>query len=236
MTDPVASPNHLDGSSLRTDTTRETDVVVVGSGPAGSAVARELAIAGASVVVLEEGPWVRPAEFPLSGFEALSSLYRDMGTSVAWGSVPIPFLQGRMVGGSSPVNGAICWRMPHDRWDDWCTKDPALRDALPWGELDDAVDLVESRLGVRPTRPEVAGRKNLLMAAGADALGLEHRPIRRNESGCEGSGRCLQGCPIGAKQSVDATLLADAMRAGAVVMSRVEALRVLRRGRRADEV
>lgn len=236
MTDPVASPNHVDGGSLRADHGRTADVVVVGSGPAGSAVARELARAGASVVVVEEGPWVRPAEFPLSGFEAFVSLYRDMGTSVAWGKGPIPFLQGRMVGGSSPINGAICWRMPRDRWEDWCAADPALRDALPWDELETATDLVEHRIGVRPTSPEVAGRKNLLMARGADALGLEHRPIRRNEIGCRGSGRCLQGCPVGAKQSVDATLLADAMEAGAVVLSRTEVLRVLRRGRRANEV
>jgi len=234
--DPVASPNHVDGATLRADHERAADVVVVGSGPAGSAVARELARAGASVVVVEEGPWVRPAEFPLSGFEAFVSLYRDMGTSVAWGKGPIPFLQGRMVGGSSPINGAICWRMPRDRWEDWCAADPALRDALPWDELEAATDLVEHRIGVRPTSPEVAGRKNLLMARGADALGLEHRPIRRNEIGCQGSGRCLQGCPVGAKQSVDATLLADAMEAGAVVLSRTEVLRVLRRGRRADEV
>ena len=74
---------------MHSEQIQETDVLVVGSGPAGAAVARELAIAGAGVVVVEEGPWVRPAEFPLSGFEALSGLYRDMGTSVAWGSMQI---------------------------------------------------------------------------------------------------------------------------------------------------
>jgi choline dehydrogenase-like flavoprotein len=39
------------------------DLVVVGSGAAGGIVARELARSGLSVVVLEQGPWVRPEQF-----------------------------------------------------------------------------------------------------------------------------------------------------------------------------
>ena len=228
--------SHLDGATVRSALVRNADVIVVGSGPAGSSAARELARSGADVIVVEAGPLVRPEDFPLGAFGAMSRLYRDMGSSVVLGAAPIPYLQGRMVGGSSPINGAICWRMPRDVWDEWCVADPSLRDALPWDELEALTDEIEARLGVAPTDPAVAGRKNLLMAQGADALGLAHRPIRRNVRGCTGLGRCLQGCPHGYKQSADTTLLADALVHGATLLSDVEARDVVRLDGRAVEV
>ncbi|HLH00091.1 MAG TPA: GMC family oxidoreductase [Bryobacteraceae bacterium] len=41
----------------------QVDFVVVGSGAAGGAVAKELAVAGFEVVVLEQGPYLRPKDF-----------------------------------------------------------------------------------------------------------------------------------------------------------------------------
>lgn len=211
--------NHLDGRTLHHALDLEADVVVVGSGPAGSSVAREAARAGARVIVIEAGPAVDLAQSPRDAFGAMALLYREMGASVLFGSVPMPYVQGRMVGGSSPVNGAICWRMPRDVHDEWCAADPALADALPWNALEALTDEMEARIGVTPTDSAIAGPKNLLMARGADALGLAHRPIRRNVQGCEGLGQCLQGCPRGHKLSVDVTLLADAQAAGATLLS-----------------
>jgi choline dehydrogenase-like flavoprotein len=227
---------HLDGAAVTRPLDLTADVVVVGSGPAGSSAARELARAGARVLVVEAGPWVRPDEHPLSAFGAMSRLYRDMGASVVLGGAPIPYLQARMVGGSSPINGAICWRMPRDVWDEWCAADPALHDALPWREIEALTDEIEARLGVAPTDPAIAGRKNLLMADGAAALGLEHRPIRRNVRGCTGLGRCLQGCPHGFKQSADVALLADALAHETTLLSNVEACDIVRTRGRAEEI
>ena len=107
----------LDGRALRRRHMMETDYIVVGSGPAGASAARELALSGADVVVVEAGPWVDPTEFPLSALASMSTHYRSWGTTVVAGSAPVPYLQGKMVGGSSPINGAICWLTPRDIYD-----------------------------------------------------------------------------------------------------------------------
>lgn len=223
----VSGPRRVDGRDIHRPLVSDADVVVVGSGPAGATVAADLAAAGARVVVVEAGRWWEPNEFRPSTFGAMAGTCRSMGSSMVLGGAPIPYVQGRMVGGSSPVNGAICWRLPADVHRSWVADDPALGEALPWEALEAETNRLETRLGVAPTDDAVAGPKNRLMAAGAEALGLEHRPIRRNVRGCRGLGRCLQGCPEGAKESVDRTLLADAEASGAVVLSSVEVESVL---------
>lgn len=226
----------IDGRTLRGSLEIETDIVIVGSGPAGSAAAREASRLGARVVVVEEGRFFEPGEFVESSFGSMAMAYRDMGASVVFGPAPIPFIQGKMVGGSSPINGAICWRLPRDIHEEWIRNDPALAEVLIFDEIDAITTEIEKRLHVKPTDPSIAGPKNLLMAKGAEALGLEHRPIRRNVADCEGLGRCMQGCPKGRKLSVDRTLLEDAEAQGTTIVSSVEIVAIEKERRRVNGV
>jgi choline dehydrogenase-like flavoprotein len=144
----------------------------------------------------------------------------------------MPYLQGRVVGGTSVINGAISWRFPPEILAEWVRADPALGDALDHASIAAAEDRIEARLHIHPTEERVAGAKNLLLGRGAEALGVAHRPIRRNVQGCEGAGRCLQGCPHGHKLSMDRTFLPDAVAAGARIFAGMRADRVLvERGR-----
>lgn len=221
---------YADGCQLGHDQTYECDVVVVGSGPGGAVAARALAGAGVDVMVIEEGPYVAPDEFPEDAFAALAALYRDMGLSLTKGRTRIPLLQGRVLGGSSAVNSAICWRLPSDVHDQWVADDSALAGALPWDDLEAATSGIERELAVAPTDPAVAGPNNLLMGLGADRLGLAHRPIHRNVAGCQGLGRCNRGCPIGAKLSMERSVLPDAVTLGARLCTSLRVDEIIRRG------
>ncbi len=227
MTDETAALVALDGRLVSRRVEDEADVVVVGSGPAGATVASALSRGGARVVVVEEGHHVRPHDFHASGLRAMAALYRDMGTSISFGNVPMPYLQGRVVGGTSVMNGAISWNFPREVLAEWYTSDPALAEAVPYEAVAAAEAAIEERLNIAPTDDRVAGPKNLLLGRGAEALGAAHRPIRRNVRGCVGEGRCLQGCPHGHKLSMDRTLLPDAVASGARILAGMRVDRVL---------
>lgn len=218
--------NVIDGRQIRQRHHETCDVAVVGSGPAGAAAAKELARAGARVVVVEEGPWVQPRDYPEDSFGAMALLYRDMGAAILRGNSPMPFVQGRAVGGTSVINGAISWRLPQDVHAEWVLRDPALKDALPWSELEQLFDRIEEDLNIHPTPDVIAGANNRLLAKGAEALGLEHRAIRRNVRDCKGLGRCLQGCPQGNKMAMDRTYLPQASANGARILSSTTVHRV----------
>lgn len=96
------------------------DFVVIGAGSAGGVVARELARAGFTVVVLEQGPYLREAdfghdEFAIGTLEALTNNHRvqpnTFRTSEQDEAKARPVVgYGRMVGGGSVHFTANYWR------------------------------------------------------------------------------------------------------------------------------
>lgn len=210
------------------DVDDDADFVIVGSGAAGATCARWLSAAGKSVIVLEEGAPPKPAEG--DALEAMTQLYRDAGASTSIGSEPIPLLQGKCVGGTTVINGAIQIRFPEWVWQEWVTADKKWERLLPWKELMEANDAVDRELQIEETPTHLYGENGGTMLK---AFGAKAEPIRRNTPGCKGSGRCLQGCPNGAKQSVDINYLPAAIANGARVYSNCEVKKVLINSNRA---
>lgn len=217
------------------------DVVVVGSGAGGAFAARALALAGQDTVVVEEGErWTVErlrASHPLDRF---AGLYRDAGTTMAYGVPPIALPLGRAVGGTTAVNSGTCYPPPADVVADW-HRGHGLALAEP-ERLAARIADVEATIAVSPAPREVLGRNGELALAGAAALGWHGEPLRRNAPGCRGACQCAIGCPNNAKGGVHLNALPEACAAGARLVSglAVERLLVDRgraagiEGRRAD--
>lgn len=207
------------------------DFVIVGTGAGGATAARVLAGAGHSVIMVEEGEHLRPEDRPAALMDAMRLAVRDMCMQATRSSVPMPLLQGRAVGGSTAINSGIVWRLPDDVRQDWRERF-GLDELVDARGLDDVFEQIEDELGVGATPASIMGRNNELLAEGAAAMGLEGRAIRRNAIDCEGNARCLQGCPKGARQSMDISYVPQAIEDGARLHTgcRVERVR-MKRGR-----
>lgn len=201
--------------------TAKVDVVVIGSGAGGAVVARELARAGRSVLVLEEGGHYTPEEYgSMTPSNSLRRIARESGLGVALGVGDTPLiatLAGKCVGGSSVMTGGVCFRVPDEVLHEWST-DLGLDHMKPEA-LDPYFSDVEQICKVAEVPPHMRSRSTELFLEGADKLGIEMKPLRRNTEGCRGAARCNFGCPHQAKMSVDVSFLPDAQAHGARVVA-----------------
>jgi choline dehydrogenase-like flavoprotein len=209
------------GREQRTPFAAKVDAIVVGSGAGGAVAARELARAGRSVIVLEEGDWVPPEEYSrLKPTDMMRRCWREAGLSAAVGIGETPFisvLQGRCVGGSSVLTGGVCFRIPNEvlhEWDRHLGLHSMAADAL-----DPHFRVVEDVVHVETVPPAMRSRSTELFVEGAAKMGIEMKSLRRNTSGCRGAARCNFGCPHGAKLSVDVSFLPQACAHGATIVS-----------------
>ena len=175
------------------------DVVVVGSGAGGGAIAAELAEAGFSVIVVEEGGYFTSKDFKYEPIEMIQKLYRDAGTGVIQGKPPIVFTEGRCVGGSTVINGGLSWRTPEKVLKKWHWE--FQLDEITPKSLEPYFNRVEKRVSVSIQPDDTIGMDARLIKIGADRLGYKTEPARRNISGCRGLNNCIFGCPVDAKKS-----------------------------------
>ena len=212
------------------DTTIDCDVCVVGSGAGGGVAAAVLARAGLDVVVLEAGGHYEEADFDGAELDGFRRLYHGRGTT-ATDDHGIGILAGACVGGGTVVNYTTSLRTPDDVRAEW--GGVFVTDAF-----DRALDAVCERIGVT-TGQSRPSRREEVMALGLERLGWHQAPMPRNVRGCDQDGvcgYCGYGCPLGAKQSTLRTWLVDAQDAGARILARTRAERVLFQGEQARGV
>lgn len=222
------------GEDINRNIVETCDVCVVGSGAGGGAIAAELAEGGLEVVILEEGGYYPSKEFSLNPGKAIPMLCRDAGASAILGKPNIIFQEGRCVGGSTVVNGGMCWRTPEKvlrRWR-W---EMGLTDLTP-KNLEPFFEKVEERINVAPQSPESLGRGDMLFRQAADKLGWLIHPNRRSQKDCTGEGTCVFGCPTDRKQSVLITYIPRALNKGARLYTDVKAIKVKMKNKIAQAV
>jgi choline dehydrogenase-like flavoprotein len=203
----------VDGGALKQNVDEEFDFVVVGSGAGGAVAAHTLAKAGYCVAIVEEGNWVKTKDFTEDISETFKTLMRDEGAQAIEGRSFIPLLQGKCVGGSTVINSAIAWRTPDDVLDDWRDRF-GIGDVLNAKTLEAHFTALEKELHVHPVHDDVLGQNNGRFLDEAHRRGWNAHPMKRYDHNCQGSGRCLQGCPNGAKQGMNITYVPWALQTG----------------------
>ena len=220
----------LDYRDYRKGAQYDADVAVVGTGAGGAVVGAELAEAGRDVVFVEEGAYHPTASFNPYLTETLPRLYRDAGATVIMGRPPIPYAEGRCVGGSTTINGGMTWRPPDRVLAEWehRTGQPDLGAKA----LEPLFERVEARIHAKPQHPVSIGEDSRVLRDGATKLGWNYRPNRRAQDRCVGSNQCVMGCPTGAKQSTLVSYMPRALRKGARCLTELRAHRLwIERGR-----
>jgi len=199
----------LSGRTLR----EEVDFVVIGSGPGGAVVAHELAEAGRSVIVLEEGQFYRPEENPIHALRTLRNVYAEQGLRFTKGNTPIRTMQARALGGTSVVNSAITWRAPQRVFDHW-QRDFGI-EGISRATLDPFYAKAEIAINAHPTEEKIWGEKGILFRNGCAGVGVSSAPTTRAAKECNGCSQCFYGCRRNAKQSMDRTYIPAAIEHGA---------------------
>ncbi|WP_426190859.1 GMC family oxidoreductase N-terminal domain-containing protein [Massilia sp. DWR3-1-1] len=194
------------------------DAIIVGSGPGGATVARELARHGWRVLVLEQGS-AAPLAGTLAQMAAIAAipgrgLYIDRDASL--------LVQGVTVGGSSAVNFATA------------AAPPAALFAAHGIDLSDALACLRAELPIAPLPDALVGPMARRIMDGARAAGFDwHKSDKMIRPAlCRaGCWRCVYGCPFGAKWTAR-DFIEQAIAAGAELRDKATVQRVLiERGR-----
>lgn len=187
------------------------DVLIVGSGAGGSAVAHALGQSGRSVVMVEEGSYIPAASVPARASDAFLAQWRNAGLTAALGRPLVAYAEGRVVGGGTQINSAIIQRVPEDllaRWiRDWRIE------GLTIEQMAALYDEVECLLHAAYTPPPL-GRPSDILKQGSDKLGWRSQELKRAHVDCLGANNCSIGCPTGAKQAMATALLPEILGGG----------------------
>jgi choline dehydrogenase-like flavoprotein len=209
------------------------DLCVIGSGPGGAMAAMVAAEKGLSVVLLEAGELLTPADmvqreevmFPLLYWEGGGRTTKDRGIHVH---------QGRGVGGSSLHNLNLCKRIPPQVLARW--REARGLAHLPPSTWDELYREVEALLAISEVPRSMWNKHNLALEAGCRELGWAGAGLAHNRTGCIGSGFCEVGCSYDAKNNAAKVLIPRAVKAGAEVLTRCQAIRIDHKGGRARGV
>jgi choline dehydrogenase-like flavoprotein len=198
------------------------DVIVVGSGPGGASVARELARRQIRVLVLEQGS-AAPLRGTLSQMAGIAAI---PGKSAFLHHDASLLVSGIAAGGTSTINFATAVAPPLSMF------------AAHGIDLAPALASLQAELPMSPLPDELIGPMAKRIQQGALARQLAWRKLDkmiRPQSCRTGCWRCVYGCPFGAKWTAR-DFLDEAVRLGATLLDQAKVEEVIVENGRATGV
>lgn len=208
------------------------DVLVIGSGAGGATTAFEIASRGREVMVIEEGFRHAPDTYGQRSSDALRQLYRRRGMTPILGTVPLGYVEGRCVGGSTEINSGFWHRTLASTLADWRDRfglvDASINDLQPHFELLETLLSVSCYHEPWPSMTSV-------FAEGARLMRLTAAEVPRVVHRCGCPTPCSSGCRTGGKQSMSRSLVPMAEAAGAKILTQCRITRLIARKNRIVE-
>ncbi len=195
---------------------RDTDLCVIGSGFGAAAPAMRMAQAGASVLILDRGPMIRPEKDLKQSMhpDYLRRYYHQLdGDGMSMTTV-------RAWGGASGFYLGISLRSPSMSFDQQDADGQRL-----WPEfldrqfLDQYYDRAEHMLGVKQVGDNDVSRNGQIFSQIMHEQGGTSDRVRLAVSDCKKCGFCVTGCVHGSKHALYENYLPSAVSAGAQVMT-----------------
>jgi choline dehydrogenase-like flavoprotein len=189
----------------------EADAVVVGTGPGGATVGRELAKAGKRVVFVERGSQPKRVGNHFSlvrHVDRAGLVYSEEGLNV---------VRALATGGSTLVYTATATRPPA-----WLKEKYGV-------DIEYEVNEAEEELRITTLPDDLLGPPSLRLMSSANELGYNWEPFRKfiDPAKCEpGCSDCILGCKRGAKWTAK-EYVTEAVEKGAILLKRVNIREVI---------
>lgn len=209
---------------------RKYDAIVIGSGFGGGAAACRMAEAGMDVAILERGRRWERSDFPERIEDAPQLAWHPQANprglyDLRWFEDGV-VLTAAGVGGGSLLYANVQLNAKPEVFAHGWPADLSLEALLPWyAKSEEALD---PRTTPKPfpakvgaftgTATQFGGRESGLAPIAVHFGEARNHPLSdRPQEGCTNLGRCLTGCPIHAKNTVDITYVARAENLGSDV-------------------
>ncbi len=223
----------LDSLTVDDDVSLDADVVVVGSGAGGAVVACELAEAGKTVVLVEDGPYLRSDTFVQREEVMYPRLYRESGTKATADYTALVSM-GRLVGGSTVPSFCLCVRPPRPLLGYWGRQ--LGMPGLEHEALHPFFRKVEKRIGAQRLTQDQVNANSGKLQQGSEKLGYRGFLPLHNRTDCLGSGYCALGCTYDRKNDMLTTYVPAASRAGALIVPDCQVTKVVTQKGRATGI
>jgi len=186
---------------------RKVDVVVAGSGPGGATVARQMARAGKSVLLLEKG---RNQKMIGNHLAALG--FADK-FGLSWTEEGLNVVRALITGGSTIMYCGAASRPP-----EWLKSKYGV-------DLDKYVDETIKELDIAELPDEVVGTAGMRILEAGNDLGYKFEKMKKfispQKCKMKCGGTCMLGCPHGAKWSAR-NYIEDMLIAGGEIVTRAD--------------